>query len=85
VVGATFVTPLFLILVFGVVELGLLAHDSLATSNASRAGSRAASAFDNRRDADFRILSTAPTGSTPLGRTAWNTSSCSAWTRSVTR
>lgn len=52
------VAPLFLLLVFGVFEFGMLALSDLTTGNASSAGARSASVFDAQRNADFQILET---------------------------
>ncbi|MGB5755281.1 MAG: TadE family protein [Acidimicrobiales bacterium] len=57
-IEAALATPLFLLLIFTVFELGLLAFSDLTTTNASRAGARSAGVFDARRNADFEILAT---------------------------
>lgn len=49
-------TPVFLLMIFAVFELGLLAFSDLTTTNASRAAARSAGVFDSRRAADFEIL-----------------------------
>jgi hypothetical protein len=50
---AAILTPVFFVLVFGVIELGLAAADQLALSSAVRAGSRTASASGNDPYADY--------------------------------
>lgn len=55
-------TPIFLALVFGVFELGLLFRDSLTTENASRQAARAASTKGRDPEADFFIIRSAENG-----------------------
>lgn len=55
-IEATLVTPIFLMLIFGVIELGLAMNDNLALSHSTRAGSRVASASGNDLFADYGIL-----------------------------
>ncbi|MDH3684243.1 MAG: pilus assembly protein, partial [Acidimicrobiia bacterium] len=50
---AALATPVFLVLIFAVIEFGQLAHDSLATTNATREGAREA-----LPDRDFAVAST---------------------------
>ena len=50
------VTPLFFILIFGIVEVGFAMNDNLAVAHATRAGSRVASASGNDLYADYGIL-----------------------------
>ncbi len=57
-IEAALATPVFFLMLFAVIELGLLSLSELTTTNASRAGARSASVFDARRNADFEILST---------------------------
>lgn len=64
---AALVTPIFLLVVFGVMELGLLFRDSLTTDNASREGARAASTRGNQADADYYILRTVEHGLEAIG------------------
>lgn len=56
IIEAAFITPVFFILVLGIVEVGLAMNDNLALGNAVRAGSRAASASGNDAKADMYTL-----------------------------
>ncbi len=60
-------TPVFLLIVFFIFELGLLFRDSLTTDNASREGARAASTRGNAADADYFILRTVEHGMEAMG------------------
>ncbi len=53
---AALVTPVFLMLIFGVIEVGLALNDDLALSHATRAGSRVASASGDDVLADYGIV-----------------------------
>lgn len=53
---AVIVTPIFFMLIFGIIEVGLAMSDNLALSHATRAGSRVASASGNDIYADYGIL-----------------------------
>ncbi|MEM9563843.1 MAG: TadE/TadG family type IV pilus assembly protein [Actinomycetota bacterium] len=64
---AAVVTPVFVLFVFFVLELGLLFRDSLTTDNASREGARAASTRGNEADADYYILRTVEHGLEAMG------------------
>lgn len=55
-IEAAIVTPIFLMLVFGIIEVGLALNDKLAVAHAARAGSRVASASGNDVYADYGIL-----------------------------
>ena len=55
-VEAAFVTPLFLMLVLGIMEVGLAMNDDLALAHSVRAGSRVASASGNDVYADYGII-----------------------------
>jgi hypothetical protein len=55
-IEAAFVTPVFFLLVFGVIEIGMAMNDNLALSHSTRAGSRVASASGNDLYADYGIL-----------------------------
>ena len=57
-IEAAIVTPLFFILVFGIIDVGLALNDDLALSHATRAGSRVASASGNDLYADYGIIQT---------------------------
>lgn len=61
------VTPVFLLLVFSILEMGLLFRDSLTTDNASREGARAASTRGNQADADYFVLRTVEHGLDAMG------------------
>ncbi len=61
------VTPIFLLVVFGIMEFGLLFRDSLTTDNASREGARAASTRGNNADADYYVLRTVEHGLEAMG------------------
>jgi hypothetical protein len=56
VLEAAFVTPVFFILVLGIMEAGLYMKDYLAVSNAVRAGARSASASGANGQADLYTL-----------------------------
>lgn len=56
IVEAAFVTPVFFILVLGVIEIGLAMNDNLALASSVRAGSRVASASGNDVKADVYTL-----------------------------
>ncbi|MGI9598796.1 MAG: TadE family protein [Acidimicrobiales bacterium] len=66
-IEAALVTPVFLLVVFGIMELGLLFRDSLTTENASREAARAASTRGNRDDADYYVLRTVEHGLEAMG------------------
>lgn len=55
-IEAAFVTPIFFVLIFGVVEISLAMNDNLALAHTVRAGSRVASAAGADPYADFGIL-----------------------------
>ena len=50
------VTPLLVLLVFGIVEFGLAFRDRLTVSNASQSAGRVAAALGNSDDADYAVL-----------------------------
>ncbi len=64
---AALVTPVFILIVFGILEIGLLFRDSLTTDNASREGARAASTRGNESDADYYVLRTIEHGLEAMG------------------
>jgi len=66
-VEASLATPVFLLLVFTIFELGFLSLSDLTTTNASRAGARSAGVHNAHRNADFEILSTVETALGSLG------------------
>jgi hypothetical protein len=55
-VEAAFVTPIFLLLVFGVLEFGGAFRDYLTVNNATQSGARAGSIAGNDPDADYKIV-----------------------------
>lgn len=55
-IEAALITPVFLMLIFGVIELGLAMNDNLALSHSTRAGTRVASASGNDLLSDYGIL-----------------------------
>jgi hypothetical protein len=55
-VEAAIVTPLLLLLVFGIIEFGFLYKDALTVANGSRAGARVGSAAGADPLADFQVL-----------------------------
>lgn len=67
-VEAAFVTPVFLMLVFGVIEISLAMNDNLALAHTVRAGTRVASASGNDIGADYGILQSIKRESAALPR-----------------
>lgn len=57
-IEASLATPVFLLLLFTIFELGFLSLSDLTTTNASRAGARSAGVHNSRRIADFEIITT---------------------------
>lgn len=49
-------TPVFFILIFGILEIGLLFRNSLTTNNAAQQGARAASVNGKLPDSDYLII-----------------------------
>lgn len=70
IVEAAFVTPVFFILVLGVIEVGLAMNDNLALASTVRAGSRVASASGNDVKADVYTLLRISKESTALDRSS---------------
>ena len=66
-VEASIVTPLFLLLIFGIFEFGLLYRNSLTTNNASKQGARSLSVSGNRPDADYLTLRSVEHGMAAMG------------------
>lgn len=62
VVEAAFVTPVFFVLIFGVLEMGLLVNSYLSTSNMTRTSTRVASAVGDQYEADLAILNSVTSG-----------------------
>lgn len=69
-VEATFVLPVFFLLLLGVVEFGLAFKDYLTAANMSRTGARVASAAANEALADQRALAALDRASTAVARGA---------------
>jgi hypothetical protein len=55
-VEGAIITPLLLLLVFGVIEFGFLFKDSLTIANAARSGARVGSSSANDPLADYNVL-----------------------------
>ncbi len=55
-VEAAFVTPVFFLLIFAIIEFGFLFRNYLTVSNAASVGARSASVAGNDLDADFFTL-----------------------------
>ncbi len=66
-VEAALITPVFFLLIFGILEMGLLYRDSLTNSNAAKEGARAASVNGSSPSADFLILRSIENGIEPIG------------------
>lgn len=66
-VEAAFVTPIFFMLVLGILEVGLAMNDNLALAHTVRAGTRVASASGNDSYADYGIIQAIKRESAALG------------------
>lgn len=62
IVEAAIVTPVFFMLIFGVLEFGFLFRADLTTTNASRDAARAASVYGRAAETDFLVLQTVRQG-----------------------
>ena len=58
-VEAAFITPVFALLIFGMLEFGLTFRDYLTVANVSRDSARGASAFGDGLYADYNIIQVA--------------------------
>ena len=58
-VEAAFITPVFALVIFGILEFGLTFRDYLTVANASRDSGRAASAYGDDLYADYNIIQVA--------------------------
>jgi Flp pilus assembly protein TadG len=58
-VEAAFITPVFALLLFGILEFGLTFRDYLTVANASRDSARGASAYGDDLYADYNIIQVA--------------------------
>jgi hypothetical protein len=67
IVEAAFVTPVFLFLIFGIIESGFLFRNYLAVNNAGLSGARAASVAGDDEDTDFLIVRTVAHGVEAMG------------------
>lgn len=70
VLEAAFVTPVFFVLVLGIIEMGLTMNDYLAVAQSVRAGSRTASASGNDLYADYGIIQRVESESSALPRSS---------------
>ncbi len=61
-VEAAFLTPVFFLVIFGVVEMGMLFNSYLGTSNTTRTSTRVASAVGDQFESDLVILEAVQTG-----------------------
>jgi hypothetical protein len=71
-VEAVFVTPIFFMLVFGILEVSLAMNDNLALASSVRAGTRVASASGSDAYADYGIIRTIQRESAALPRSQIN-------------
>lgn len=55
-IEAALISPVFLLLVFGVLEFGLAFRDYLTVNNAAQGGARAGAIAGNDTDADYKII-----------------------------
>ncbi len=60
-------TPVFFLMLFGVMEIGMLLRSDLTTTHASRDGARAASVFGREAETDFLVLQTIRHGIDAIG------------------
>jgi hypothetical protein len=67
-IEAAFVTPVFFMLILGVIEISLAMNDNLALSHSVRAGTRVASASGNDVYADYGIVQSVRRESAALPR-----------------
>jgi hypothetical protein len=67
IIEAAFVTPVFLMLLFGILEYGLLFRDNLTTNNAAQEAARAASVGGRALEADYLTLQTLEHGVAAMG------------------
>ena len=58
IIEAALATPVFFLMLFGVMEIGMLLRSDLTTTHASRDGARAASVFGREAETDFLVLQT---------------------------
>lgn len=68
-IEAAFITPVFMLLVLGIMEVGLAMNDNLSLAHTVRAGTRVASASGNDPWADYGIIQAIKRESAALPRT----------------
>jgi hypothetical protein len=68
IVEAAFITPVFMLMVLGIMEVGLAMNDDLALAHVVRAGTRVASASGNDLYADYGIIQAVEQESSALPR-----------------
>ncbi len=66
-VEAALITPVFFLLIFGILEMGLLYRDALTNSNAAKEGARSASVNGSSTSADYLILRSIENGIGSIG------------------
>lgn len=66
-VEAAFLAPVFFLMLFAVFEFGFLVRNSLATTNASQEGARAASVHGAGPETDYLVLQTIKHGISAMG------------------
>jgi hypothetical protein len=69
IIEAAFVTPVFFMLIMGLVEIGMALNDNLALASTVRAGSRVASASGNDANADLYTVLRVAKESSAISRT----------------
>lgn len=72
IVEAAFITPVFIALVLGVIEIGLAMNDYLAVSSTVRSGARSASAYGADIFSDYGVLQTVAKESSALDKSKIN-------------
>lgn len=66
IVEAAFVTPVFFLLIFGVLEMGLLFNSYLSAGNMTRTSTRVASAVGDQYEADLVIMESIKKGDSSM-------------------
>ena len=67
IIEAALVTPVFFMLIFGIMEFGMALRNYLAVSNATTEGARSASVLGRDREADFFVLQSIADGIEAMG------------------
>lgn len=70
IIEAAFITPVFIALVLGIIEIGLAMNNYLAVSNTVRSGARSASAYGNDITSDYGVLQTVARESSALDKSS---------------